>query len=137
MSTTHLLDTNIVSFLMRARPAAVVKRLRSLGPRHVAVSVITALELRQGAELSATPAHFHVVIETLLASLPVLPFPVEAAAVGGRLRAALQRQGTPLGDLDSLIAAHALTLGLVLVTNDTAFSRVAALTIEDWTADSV
>ena len=133
MSTTHLLDTNIVSFLMRARPAAVIDRLRSLGPQHVAVSVITALELRQGADLSATPAHYHGLIDTLLASLPVLPLPVEVAATGGRLRADLQRLGTPLGDLDSLIAAHALTLGLVLVTNDAAFSRITALTVEDWT----
>ena len=133
MSTTHLLDTNIISFVMRARPPAVLDRLRSLGPQHVAVSVITALELRQGAELSATPERYHDLIDTILASLPVLPLPVEAAAIGGKLRADLQRKGTPLGDMDSLIAAHALTVGLVLVTNDAAFRRVADLMVEDWT----
>lgn len=135
MSTTHLLDTNIVSFLMRARPQAVLDRLRALGPQHVAISVITALELHQGAELSATPDRHHALIATMLASLPVLPLPIEAAAIGGKLRADLQRRGTPLADLDSLIAAHALTVGLVLVTNDAAFSRVRGLTVEDWAAN--
>ena len=133
MSTTHLLDTNIVSFLMRDRPASVMLRLRDLGPQHVAVSVVTALELRQGADLSPRATHYHHVIDTLLASIPVLPLPVEAAAIGGRLRAHLQRQGASLGDMDSLIATHALTLGLVLVTNDAAFARVPDLTVEDWT----
>lgn len=133
MSTTHLLDTNIVSFLMRERPASVMARLRDLGPQHVAVSVVTALELRQGADLSSRSEHYHQVIDTLLASIPVLPLPVEAAPIGGRLRAQLQRLGTPLGDMDSLIAAHALTVGLVLVTNDGAFARVPDLLVEDWT----
>ncbi len=135
MSTTHLLDTNIVSFLMRARPPAVLDRLRALGPQHVAISVITALELHQGAELSATPDRYHALIATMLASLPVLPLPVEAATIGGKMRADLQRHGTPLADMDSLIAAHALTVGLVLVTNDQAFQRVPGLTVEDWTAN--
>lgn len=119
---------------MRARPQAVLDRLRVLGPQHVAISVITALELHQGAELSGTPDRYHDLIATMLASLPVLPLPVEAAAIGGKMRAELQRRGTPLADLDSLIAAHALTVGLVLVTNDAAFSRVPGLTVEDWTA---
>ena len=132
MSTTHLLDTNIVSFMMRARPAAVLDRLRALGPQHVAISVITALELHQGAELSSTPDRYHALIATILASLPVLPLPVEAAAIGGKMRADLQRKGTSLADMDSLIAAHALTVGLVLVTNDAAFHRVSGLTVEDW-----
>ncbi len=135
MSTTHLLDTNMVFFLMQARPPAVLDRLRTLGPQHVAISVITALELHQGAELSATPDRYHALIATLLASLPVLPLPVEAAAIGGKMRAYLQRRGTPLADLDGLIAAHALTVGLVLVTNDQAFQRVPGLTVEDWTAN--
>lgn len=67
-----------------------------------------------------------------LAWLPVLPLPVEAAAIGGKMRADLQRKGTSLADMDSLIAAHALTVGLVLVTNDAAFHRVSGLTVEDW-----
>ena len=135
MSTTHLLDTNIVSILMRARPQTVLDRLRALGPQHVAISVITAMELHQGAELSATPDRHHGLIATMLASLPVLPLPVEAAAIGGKLRADLQRRGNSLADLDILIAAQALTVGLILVTNDAAFNRVPGLTVEDWAAD--
>lgn len=122
-----------MSYLMRARPQGVLDRLRSLGPQHVAVSVITALELRQGAELSASPERYHALVDTMLASLSVLPLPVEVATIGGNLRAKMQRKGTPLGDMDSLIAAHALTLGLVLVTNDAAFARVENLLVEDWT----
>lgn len=118
---------------MRARPQGVMDRLRSLGPQHVAVSVITALELRQGADLSTSPERYHVLIDTMLASLSVLPLPVEVATIGGNLRAKMQRKGTPLGDMDSLIAAHALTIGLVLVTNDAAFARVENLLVEDWT----
>ena len=83
MSTTHLLDTNIVSFLMWARPQTVLDRLRALGPQHVAISVITAMELHQGAELSATPDRHRGLIATMLASLAVLPLPVEAGAIGG------------------------------------------------------
>lgn len=118
---------------MRARPPAVIDRLRSLGPQHVAISVITALELHQGAELSSTPARYHALIETMLASLPILPLPVEAAPVGGKLRAVMHQKGTPLADMDSLIAAHALTLKVVLVTNDAAFLRIPDLDVEDWT----
>lgn len=96
------------------------------------ISVITALELHQGAELSATPDRYNALIATMLASLPVLPLPVEATAIGGKTLADLQRRGTPLADLDSLIAAHALTVGLMLVTNDDAFSHVPGHTVEDW-----
>ncbi len=121
---------------MRERPPSVLARLRALGPEHVAVSVITALELRQGAELSSNPDQYHQRIDIFLASIPVLPFPVEAAAIGGRLRADLTRAGTPLQDMDSLIAAHALTVALVLVTTDKAFARIANLTVEDWATAS-
>lgn len=133
MSTTHLLDTNIVSFLMRPKPpASVLARLAALGPKRVAISVITAIELHQGAELSSKPAQYHRLIDTILESLPVLPLERELIPVAGRLRAQLQRQGTPLGDLDSLIAAHALALKLVLVTHDSDFDRVPDLMCEDW-----
>lgn len=132
-SATHLLDTNICSYLMRRKPAVVVERLRALGPTRVAVSVVTALELREGAELSADPAGYHQRIDVFLAGVRPLPLPVEAAMTGGRLRAALRRAGTPIGDLDALIAAHAMALDLVLVTNNLReFSRVEGLRVENW-----
>lgn len=129
---THLLDTNIVSYLMRARPQKVIDSLRDLGPDRVAISVITAIELRQGAELHSDSVKYHAAIDALLNEIPTLPLPIDAAPIGGKLRAKLQKTGTQFGDLDSLIAAHALTSGLTLVTNDSGFQRVDGLRIENW-----
>ena len=134
---THLLDTNICSYLMRKNPPSVVDRLRALGPARVAVSVVTALELQEGAELSTHARDNHERIDVFLAGVRPLPLPIEAAKAGGRLRAALRRSGKPIGDLDALIAAHALALGLVLVTNNVReFSRVEGLRLENWVAPS-
>jgi tRNA(fMet)-specific endonuclease VapC len=134
-SVTHLLDTNICSYLMRKKPPAVVERLRALGPARVAVSVVTALELREGAYLSTQAQDYHARIDTFLAGVRPLPLPVEAAKEGGKLRAALRRAGTPIGDLDALIAAHALAGRFVLVTNNLReFSRVEGLKLENWVA---
>lgn len=132
-SVTHLLDTNICSYLMRRKPPAVVERLRTLGPARVAVSVVTALELREGAELSLRPREYQQRIDLFLSGIRPLPLPVEAAMAGGKLRAALRRTGRPIGDLDALIAAHALALGVALVTNNLReFSRVEGLRLENW-----
>jgi tRNA(fMet)-specific endonuclease VapC len=133
IALSHLLDTNICSYLMRARSRSVLDRLASLGPERVAVSVVTAIELREGAERSKAPTRYHAAIDAFLEEIAVLPLPVESAQIGGRLRADLRRQGRPIGDLDSLIAAHALALDLVLVTHNTReFSRVPELRLEDW-----
>lgn len=129
---SHLLDTNIVSYLMKSRPQKVMDNLRALGPARVAISVITAIELRQGAELHPDAARYHAAIDTLLNEIPTLPLPIEVAAIGGRLRAKLQKSGTGFGDLDSLIAAHAISGGLILVTNDSGFQRIDGLRLENW-----
>ena len=133
MAVTHLLDTNICSYLMRRKPPSVVERLRALGPARVAVSVVTALELREGSELSPHRAEYHRRIDVFLSGIRPLPLPTEAAAHGGRLRAALRRAGRPIGDLDSLIVAHALALRLTLVSNNLReFSRIEGLLLENW-----
>ena len=130
---THLLDTDICSHLMRKKPPEVVDRLRTLGPARVAVSVVTALELREGAELSRHPEEYHGRVDVFLAGIRPLPLPLEAAAAGGRLRATLRRAGKPIGDLDALIATHAVALGVVLVTSNVReFSRVEGLQWENW-----
>jgi len=131
---THLLDTNIISSLMRARPPVVMDRLRALGPERVAVSVITAMELRHRADLHPKAARYDAAIDVLLREIPTVPLPIEVTAIGGRLRGTLQQAGLAMGDLDSLIAAHALAAGLVLVTNEGAFARVAGLRLENWAA---
>ncbi len=130
---SHLLDTNVCSYLMRASPPSVVERLEALGPERVAVSVVTAIELRQGAEQSRTPRKYHAVIDAFLAEVPMLALTPDVAPIAGKVRAELRRGGKPIGDLDSLIAAHALALGMVLVTHNTReFRRVKGLVVEDW-----
>ena len=130
---SHLLDTNICSYLMRARPPRVLERLGTLGPERVAVSVITAIELREGAERSKSPKRYHSAVDVFLAEVPVLALTADVAPLAGRVRAELRRAGKPIGDLDSLIAAHALALNLVLVTHNTReFGRVRELAVEDW-----
>lgn len=95
--------------------------------------MITVLELRQGAEKSQQVAANHARLDLFLEPMRVLPFDEEAALEGARLRAHLERLGRRIGDLDSLIAAHALARGMILVTNNVdEFQRVSDLEIENW-----
>ena len=130
---SHLLDTNICSYLMRGKPAQVAERLLAMGSSRVAVSVITAIELREGVELSPQPEKFHRRIGDFLSEVKTLPLETGMAEIAARLRARLRRHGNPIGDLDTLIAAHALHLGMTLVTNNVReFARVPELTLENW-----
>ena len=129
----YLLDTNICIYSLNRRPPEVLERLGQVGPAAVAISVVTLLELRHGAEKSQEPAKSHRKLDLFLRPMPILDFDQPAAELGGRVRAELDRRGTPVGDLDSLIAAHALSRGLVLVTNNVReFERVDSLRIENW-----
>ncbi len=131
--TTYLLDTNICIYALRNRPPAVLERLRTVGPSAVAISVVTLMELRQGAEGSVRPEASHAVLDLFLAAMPVVDFDVVAAVHAARVRAHLRRAGTPIGDLDSLIAGHALALERTLVTNnEREFARVPGLALENW-----
>lgn len=128
-----LLDTNICIYAMKNRPPEVMARFRAVGKTAVAVSVITVLELRQGAEKSQRTVQNHAALDLFLGSLHILPFDLEAALCGARIRADLEQRGLPIGDLDSLIAAHALALDLTLVTNNLGeFERVPGLRTENW-----
>lgn len=130
---TYLLDTNICIHALKKRPPQVLDRLEAVGRAAVVVSVITVLELRQGAEKSQRVAANHAALDLFLAPIKVLPFDEEAALIGARLRARLERQGIPIGDYDSLIAAQALAWDLVLVTNNVdEFERVPGLQFENW-----
>lgn len=129
----YLLDTNICIYALKNRPAEVLARLQEVGRGAVALSVITVLELRQGAEKSQQREANHSRLDFFLSPMAILPFDEEAARAGAKLRAHLERQGTPIGDLDSLIAAHALARDLVLVTNNLReFERVPGLQTENW-----
>ena len=129
----YLLDTNICIYALNRRPPEVLERLRAEGQEAVAISVITMLELRQGAHKSQHPEKTHGKLDLFLGPLRILPFDEKAALEGARIRAHLEQQGKPIGDLDSLIAAHACSRNLVMVTNNLKeFSRVPGLRTENW-----
>jgi len=128
-----LLDTNICIYALKNRPPEVLHRLRTVGPSRVAISVITALELRHGAEKSRNSIETHRKLDHFLSPISTIAFDEAAALVGAKIRAALQRKGCPIGDFDVLIAAQALSLEMVLVSNNLReFSRVPNLRYENW-----
>jgi tRNA(fMet)-specific endonuclease VapC len=130
-----MLDTNMCNYLIRQRSQRALRRFEEFEVGEVGLSVITVSELRYGVEKSTRPRQNREALERFLLPLEVMSFGLEATISYGRIRAALERSGTPIGPLDTLIAAHALSLNAVLVTNNTReFERVPGLRIEDWTA---
>ncbi len=130
---TYLLDTNVCIDYLTGRFPSVAARLRALGPSEVCLSSIVVAELRYGADKSAHPQRNHQVLDTLTGEIPCREFDAPAASFYGRLRSALERRGQPIGPNDMLIAAHAQSLGLVLVTgNVREFRQVAELAVENW-----
>jgi tRNA(fMet)-specific endonuclease VapC len=122
-------------FVIRQKPARVLSRFQQQPPDEIGISSVTLAELRYGADKSQAPQKNHAALDGFLLPLAVVPFDAPAADIYGRVRADLERQGWPIGPLDTLIAAHALSLGLTLVTNNISeFARVAGLTLEDWSS---
>ena len=127
-----LLDTNIVSDLVRSPHGRVARRIADVGENLICTSVIVAAELRYGAAKRASP-RLSAQLEAVLGAVDVLAFEPPADAVYGELRAHLERSGRPIGANDTLIAAQALSLGHTIVTdNDREFSRVPDLPLENW-----
>lgn len=126
------LDTNICSYILRRRPDSVIERFSALSADTVWISAIVAAELRFGAEkLGSHP--FKTAIEAWLAGFVVRPWPVEASHHYARVRYMLEKQGQPIGNMDLMIAAHALAEDTVVVTNNAReFHRVPALAVEEW-----
>jgi tRNA(fMet)-specific endonuclease VapC len=128
----YLLDTNIISDLVRNPRGRIANRIAAVGEDAVATSVIVASELRFGATKKGSPA-LSDRVDAILAILPILALEPPADAEYGRLRAKLEQEGTPIGANDMLIAAHALALGRILVTaNVSEFERVAGLEVVNW-----
>ncbi len=128
-----LLDTNICVYLIMKRPREVLRRFDEHAVGDIGISSITAAQLYFGVQKSQHAAQNRQALERFLLPLTVVEFGHTAAAVYGRVRASLERGGTPIGSLDTLIAAHALGLGLTLVTNnEREFTRVPDLAIENW-----
>ena len=134
LAVTHLLDTNICIYLIKRKPQKVLDRLRATKISEVAISSVTLAELEYGVAKSSRPQENGDALAAFIAPLEILHFDETAATCYGTLRANLERQGRPIGSLDMLIAAHALSLGCTLVTNnEREFSRVSGLRIENWT----
>jgi tRNA(fMet)-specific endonuclease VapC len=128
-----MLDTNLCIALMRGKADAAFHRLRALAVDEAGVSTITLAELRFGASKSARTARHELLIVAFCAPLAITDFDARAAEAYGAIRATLEAAGTPIGPLDTLIAAHALSLGATLVTaNVREFERVPGLVVENW-----
>jgi tRNA(fMet)-specific endonuclease VapC len=128
----YLLDTNIVSDLVRQPQGRIAQRIREVGETSVCTSIIVAAELRFGAAKKGS-ARLTTQMETVLGLLDVLSLEAPADAVYGELRARLERIGQPIGGNDLLIAAQTAALGYTLVTdNERAFTRIAELPVENW-----
>lgn len=133
---TWMLDTNTLSDLIRNPRGALVQRLSSIEPDAVATSIVVACELRFGARRKGSDA-LTSRVEQLLGALTVLPFDEPADQHYADIRAALERAGTPIGNHDLFIAAHARSRGMTLVTHNTReFERVPELSVEDWMASA-
>lgn len=132
--TRYLLDTNIVSDLMRNPEGRVPPHIARVGEGAIALSIVTAAELRYGAARSRSP-RLQSRVAAILRLLPILPLEPPADAVYATLRTALEAAGTPIGPNDLLIAAQSLALGATLVTaNLREFQRVPGLPLENWLA---
>lgn len=130
----YLLGTDTCVCLIRQRPPQVSERIRRHRLSTVALSTIVVSELSWGGAKSGLPKNVEA-LDALLAAFQVVAYDQAAALVYGRLRAGLERRGTPIGPLDMLIAAHALSLDLTLVTsNEREFRRAPGLRVENWAA---
>jgi tRNA(fMet)-specific endonuclease VapC len=130
----YLLDTDTCSYIMRQKPPSVLQRLEMIPIGDVAVSVITVAELRYGVEKLNSSRLTQTVVDDFLRYLKVIDWDDKVTLFYARLRHYLQQKGTPIGNMDLMIAAHALCYDYILVTNNTRhFSQVPQLRIENWT----
>lgn len=129
----YLLDTNICIYLIKEKDPALKLKLYRKGIGCCAISTITLAELAYGAEKSSKVEQNKLALALFLAPFELLPFPTSAALSYGSIRQQLEKRGEIIGGYDLLIAAHALSEGLILVTNNVAeFSKVDGLPIENW-----
>jgi tRNA(fMet)-specific endonuclease VapC len=127
-----LLDTNIVSDLIRQPQGRVAQHIREIGEAQVCTSIIVAAELRYGATKKGSP-RLTAQLEAVLGALDVLPFEAPADAAYGLLRSRLEQVGQPIGGNDLLIAAQVVALGYTIVTdNEREFTRIAEIRCENW-----
>jgi tRNA(fMet)-specific endonuclease VapC len=130
-----MLDTNICIYIIKQQPVAVLKRFLEYRIGDIGISSITLSELRYGVAKSTHQEKNTKALDEFITPLEVVSFDEEAAHVYGDIRATLEKAGTPIGSMDMLIAAHAVSLGIPLVTNNAReFVRIPTLNIIDWLA---
>ena len=130
----YLLDTDTCSYAMRGASAALDARLASAKPNEIAISAVTRAELMFGLEKRGNPRALSRLVQDFLGRIAVMPWDAAAADHFARLRANLERSGTPIGVMVTMIAGHALALNATLVTNNSKhFQKVAKLAVENWT----
>jgi tRNA(fMet)-specific endonuclease VapC len=134
----YLLDTNICIYIIRKKPPAVLKKVKSKQPGRIAISTITLAELEYGIVRSRYPDRNRVALLEFLLPFTILDFDQAASAEYGHIRSSLKSKGRPIDPMDLLLAAQARAHGLVLVTNnEKEFKRVEGLQIENWAKKSV
>jgi len=130
-----MLDTNICIYIIKQQPVTVLKRFLEYQIGDIGISSITLSELRYGVAKSTHQEKNTKALDEFITPLEVVSFDEEAAHIYGEIRAGLEKAGTPIGAMDMLIAAHAVSLGIPLVTNNTReFVRIPILNIIDWIA---
>ncbi len=132
MTVRYLLDTKTASYVIKGNFPRVRQRLSRLPMSEVGISAVTESELRFGAERLPEAVRLRIAVTEFLAPIEVLPWDSPAAEQYAQVRVALEHSGTPMGNLDMMIAAQALALEAVLVTHDRVFRRLKGLRTEDW-----
>lgn len=128
-----MLDTNTCIYIIKRKPPNVIERFKKIGISQVGISSITLSELLYGVSKSSKPEQNQMALAQFVAPLEILPYGDDAAQYYGNLRAHLEKQGTPIGSLDMLIAAHALSIDCILVTNnEKEFNRIPSSKIDNW-----
>ena len=129
----YMLDTNICIYLIKRQPREVIDKFQGIAPGDIAISSVTVAEMMYGVAKSQFEDKNKSALESFLAPLEIVDFNFKAAQHYGIVRANLEKMGTPIGAYDLMIAAHALSLGLVLVTNnEREFQRIQDLIVENW-----
>jgi tRNA(fMet)-specific endonuclease VapC len=128
-----LLDTNICIYIIKKKPVVVFEKFKNLTVGDVGISSITLAELQYGIEKSSNSVKNREALEKFLTPVEIIEYGYEATVEYGKIRFELERKGVPIGPLDMLIASHAKSLGVILVTNNVReFERIAGLRIENW-----
>jgi tRNA(fMet)-specific endonuclease VapC len=133
MPIRYLLDTNISSYVIKGKVPYVRENLRRIPMPEVGISAVTGAELRFGVARIPGASQLQIAVEEFLVHVEILPWDSFAARHYATLRSSLEASGTPMGNLDMMIAAQALAAEATLVTHDRVFHRVKGLTLEDWT----